>query len=182
MANVYILMADGLEEIEALTVVDILRRGDVAIRMVSITGERMISGSHGICFQTDCLFDMEALKDGDMLVLPGGLGGTNALMAHEGVRELLAYYAENGRKLAAICAAPSVLGRNGLLQGKRATCYPGFEDSLLGAQVTGKGVEKDGSVITGKGMGVSVDFALALLAEFSEEKAAGIRAAIQCEA
>lgn len=181
MAKVYVLMANGLEEIEALTAVDILRRGEVETEMVSITGNLEIVGAHGIRFQADCLFDEEALKDGDMLVLPGGLQGTNALMAHEGVRELLYYYRDEEKHLAAICAAPSVLGMNGLLQGRKATCYPGFEDQLLGATVTGKGVEKDGNVITGKGMGVSVAFALKLLAEFSPEKAAEIGAGIQCE-
>ncbi len=181
MAKVYVFMADGLEEIEALTAVDILRRGEVQTVMVSVTGRHEIIGAHGIRFQADCLFDEEVLKDGDMLVLPGGLQGTNALMAHEGVRELLYYYRDEEKYLAAICAAPSVLGMNGLLKGRKATCYPGFEDKLLGAIVTGKGVEQDGNIITGKGMGVSVAFALKLLEVFSPEKASEIGTGIQCE-
>lgn len=181
MAKVYVLMANGLEEIEALTTVDVLRRGNVATEMVSIEAGLEIEGAHGIRFMTDRLFSLDELMDGDMLVLPGGGGGTNALMAHEGVRELLKAYEGGDKYLAAICAAPSVLGRNGILQGKKATCYPGFEEELLGATVTGASVERDGKVITGKGMGVSVAFSLALLAVFSPEAAERIKAGIQCE-
>ena len=165
MTKVYVFLANGVEEIEALTAVDVLRRGDLDVVTVSVTGKKEILGSHNISFKADILFDEDALLDGDMLVLPGGGKGTNALMGHEGLRNLLV----------AICAAPSVLGMNGLLKGRKATCYPGFEDKLLGATVTGEDVVRDGNIITGKGMGVSVPFALALLAAFSPEKAEEVR-------
>ncbi len=179
MAKVYVLMANGVEEIEALTAVDILRRGGIDVVTVSITGKKEITGSHGIVFLADVLLEERALTDGDMLVLPGGLHGTNALMAHEQVRELLLHYRDEEKWLAAICAAPSVLGMNGLLRGKRATCYPGFEERLLGAEVSVESVVRDGKVITGKGMGVSVPFALCLLEALEPAQAKKVGDAIQ---
>lgn len=175
MARVYVFLANGVEEIEALTAVDVLRRGDLDVVTVSVTGKKEILGSHNISFKADVLFDEDALLDGDMLVLPGGGKGTNALMGHEGLRNLLVAYRDAEKFITAICAAPSVLGMNGLLKGRKATCYPGFEDKLLGATVTGEDVVRDGNIITGKGMGVSVSFALALLAAFSPEKAEEVR-------
>ncbi len=179
MAKVYIVFADGVEEIEGLTVVDVLRRGGVDTVMVSMTGSQSVNGSHGIVFETDVLFEEQDFSDGDMLVLPGGGAGTQALAAHTGLRELILSYQAEGRYLAAICAAPSVLGMNGVLRGKRATCYPGFEDKLLGADATGEPVVRAGKVITGKGMGVAVDFAIELLRTFDEKKAKEVAAAIQ---
>ena len=179
MALVYIFFADGVEEIEALTAVDILRRGGVETVMVSVTGNRTIHGSHDIIFETDRLFEDGPLTDADMLVLPGGGAGTKALTAHEGLRELLFAYAKKDRWIGAICAAPSVLGRNGLLRGRRATCFPGFEEFLEGATVTGESVVVDGKFITGKGMGVANEFALSLLGALDADKAAEVRAKIQ---
>jgi DJ-1 family protein len=179
MALVYIMFADGVEEIEALTAVDVLRRGGQKAVTVSVTGRRMICGSHGIEFATDRLFEEGTLSDGDMLVLPGGGKGTQALAAHEGLRKLLAEYAAADRFIGAICAAPSVLGLNGLLRGRRATCYPGFEEKLEGATVTGESVVRDGKIITGKGMGVSCEFAIALLRALNEAEAERVAAAIQ---
>ena len=150
MAKVYVFLANGVEEIEALTVVDVLRRGGVDVVTVSVTGKKAIAGSHKIVFEADTLFDEDRLTDGDMLVLPGGLKGTNALMAHEGLRNLLMAYRDADKFITAICAAPSVLGMNGLLKGRKATCYPGFEDKLLGANVSAEAVVQDGNVITGK--------------------------------
>ena len=179
MAKVYVFLANGVEEIEALTVVDVLRRGGMEVTTVSVTGKKEILGSHGIPIGADELFDEDTLLDGDMLVLPGGLKGTNALMAHEGLRNLLMAYRDADRFITAICAAPSVLGMNGLLKGRRATCYPGFEDKLLGAEATGEDVVQDGNIITGKGMGVSIPFALKLLSVFSPEKAEEVGKKIQ---
>ena len=179
MAKVYIFLANGVEEIEALTAVDVLRRGGVEVATVSVTGRKEILGSHGIPIGADVLFDEDALLDGDMLVLPGGLKGTNALMAHEGLRNLLMAYRDADKYITAICAAPSVLGMNGLLKGRKATCYPGFEDKLLGATATGEDVVQDGNIITGKGMGVSIPFALKLLSVFSSEKAEEVSRKIQ---
>lgn len=182
MAKVYVFLANGVEEIEALTVVDVLRRGGVDVVTVSVTGKKAIAGSHKIVFEADTLFDEDRLTDGDMLVLPGGLKGTNALMAHEGLRNLLMAYRDADKYITAICAAPSVLGMNGLLKGRKATCYPGFEDKLLGANVSAEAVVQDGNVITGKGMGVAIPFALKLLSVFSPEEAARVGKGIQYQA
>ena len=114
-----------------------------------------------------------------MLVLPGGGNGTKALAAHEGVRKLLTAYCEADKYIGAICAAPSVLGMNGLLRGKRATCYPGFEEKLLGAEITGEAAVIDGRIITGKGMGVSKEFALALLSVLDDGEAKRVAESIQ---
>lgn len=179
MAKVYVFLANGVEEIEALTVVDILRRGGVETVTVSVTGKKEILGSHSIPFGADVLFDEDACLDGDMIVLPGGLKGTNALMAHEGLRNVLMAYRDAEKYITAICAAPSVLGMNGLLKGRKATCYPGFEDKLLGAKVSGDSVVIDGNIITGKGMGVAIPFALALLSVFSPEEAKRVGTGIQ---
>lgn len=181
MAKVYLFLANGFEEIEGLTVVDVLRRGGVEVTTVSITGKKQIMGSHKIPVEADVVFEDEHdYMDADMIVLPGGLQGTNALMAHEGVRELLYYYRNEEKYVSAICAAPSVLGMNGLLKGKEATCYPGFEDKLLGAVKSDKPVVQDGKIVTGEGMGVSVEFALKLLellqgADKAKEIGKGIR-------
>ncbi len=164
MAKVYLFLANGFEEIEGLTAVDVLRRGGVEVCTVSVTGKKQIIGSHKIPVEADSVFTGEEdYLDGDMIVLPGGLQGTNALMAHEGVRELLYRYRDAEKYIAAICAAPSVLGMNGLLKGRQATCYPGFEDKLLGACKSELPVVQDGFVITAEGMGVSLPFALHLL-------------------
>ena len=185
MKRAYLMLADGCEEIEALSVVDILRRGGAEVITVSVTGKSMIAGSHGIRFLADAVFRNSAeaqaadgetvfrFTDGDIVILPGGLKGTNALMAHEGVREVLETYRISGKMLAAICAAPSVLGRNNLLRGKKATCYPGFEDKLTGAEPVPEGVVRDGNIITGKSMAYSQKFALAVLAALEGEEAAG---------
>lgn len=164
MAKVYIFLANGFEEIEGLTVVDVLRRGGVEVEMVSITGSLEVETSHGINMKADSVFGAsEQYMDGAMVVLPGGLMGTNALMAHAGVVETLKAYAAADKYLAAICAAPSVLGMNNLLVGKEATCYPGFESQLLGAVKKDAGVVVSGKVITGEAMGSSTPFAITLL-------------------
>ena len=172
MSKVYVFFADGFEEIEALTVVDMLRRAEVETIMVSIMPEKTVMGTHHIPVIADGLFEDYKYSDGAMLVLPGGMPGTNNLMAHEGLREELFAYRDADKYMAAICAAPSVLGMNGLLRGKQATCYPGFEDKLLGAEVTKKRVVTDGKIITGKGMGTAIDFAAALIEALCGEDAA----------
>ena len=128
-------MADGTEEVEALTVVDLLRRAKVEVVTVSVMGRKQVITSHNIGVDTDELYGASDYTDGDMIVLPGGMPGTTHLMEHEGLRKVLFSYKEAGKYLAAICAAPSVYGRNGMLAGKKATCYPGFEEELHGATV-----------------------------------------------
>jgi 4-methyl-5(b-hydroxyethyl)-thiazole monophosphate biosynthesis len=172
MAKVYIFLADGFEEIEGLTVVDLLRRADIEITMVSITDKKLITGSHNIKVEADELFESLDFKDADMLVLPGGMPGTNQLGSHEGLVKLLTNFNTKNQQIAAICAAPSVLGVNGILQGKKATCFPGFEEKLLGASATGSKVEIDSNIITAKGMGVSIDFALSIIEKLKDKDTA----------
>ncbi len=172
MAKVYIFLADGFEEIEALTVVDILRRVKLDIVMVSITGSELVTGAHGITTLADILFEDTDYKDADMLVLPGGMPGTANLMKHEGLSLLLKEFHKQGRNLAAICAAPRILGTKGLLTGKNATCYPGNEESLLGARYQDADVVTDGNIVTSKGMGTAIDFSLALVRKLKDEEEA----------
>lgn len=180
MAKVYIFLAEGFEEIEGLTVVDLLRRAEIDITMVSITGSSKVIGSHGIEVTTDLLFEKADFKDADMLVLPGGLPGTLHLMEHEGLGQLLQDFHQKGKDLAAICAAPRVLGTKGLLTGKRATCYPGNESYLNGAIMVDADVVEDDNVVTSRGMGTAIDFSLSLIGRLlDEETAKRIAASIQ---
>ena len=162
---VLIYLADGFEELEALSVVDVLRRADIPIQMVSITGKKEVTSSHGVRLIADILFEDADHQGAQMLVLPGGMPGTSALAAHAALHEQLNQAAKDGRWLAAVCAAPTVLGRLGLLQGKNAVCYPGNEAKLIGANTAVEGkVVIDGKIVTSRGPGTSLDFALELVA------------------
>lgn len=163
MSKVYVFMADGTEEVEALTVIDLLRRAKVDVVTVSVMGKKQIVSSHNIGIETDELYGQSDYMDGDMIVLPGGMPGTTHLKNHEELRKVLFAYKEAGKYLAAICAAPSVYGWNGMLAGKKAICYPGFEEELVGAIVTKEGVVTDGQFITSKGLGTAIDFSLELI-------------------
>lgn len=179
MKQISIFLADGFEEIEGLTVADILRRAGVQVYTVSMTGEKTIHGSHQIDVQADCLFEEMDFSQTEMLVLPGGMPGTRNLMNHKGLQELLRAYHENGRYIAAICAAPSIFGRLGFLKGRKACCYPTFEEKLEGAEVVQDPVSVDGHIITSRGMGTAIPFALKLTALLcGEEKADEISRAI----
>lgn len=172
MKQVSVFLADGFEEIEGLTVVDILRRAGLQVDMVSITGDKTIHGSHQIDVQADFLFEEMDFSQTDMLVLPGGMPGTRHLMEHKGLRSLLMAHDEQEQYIAAICAAPSVFGGLGFLKGRKACCYPSFEDKLEGAEVVQEPVCVDGHVITSRGMGTAIPFALKLTALLcGEEKA-----------
>ena len=161
--RVCVFFADGLEEIEGLTVVDLLRRADIPISIVSVTGNKMITGAHDIKIEADMLFEDVDFSDVGMLVLPGGMPGTNHLKAHEGLRCLLQEFNTEGKYIAAICAAPSVLGQLNILAGKRATCYPGFENQLSGALFSEDNCVTDGKIITSRGMGTAIDFAAEII-------------------
>lgn len=163
MSKVYVFMADGTEEVEALTVVDLLLRAGITVQMVSIMKDKQIEGAHQIGIRTDLLFDEADYGDGDMIVLPGGGTGTRHLMEHEGLRQVLGQYKQNKKYLAAICAAPSVFGVQGLLEGRRAIAYPGFEDKLKGAVIVDDAVVHDQQFITSKGLGTAIDFSLTLI-------------------
>lgn len=178
---VYVFLAQGFEEIEALAPVDILRRADIEVCTVGIGGE-FITGRSGITVKAD-ITDTQ-LKDGDfaMLVLPGGMPGASNLDESKLVDTLLARAKDSGAWLAAICAAPFVLGKRGLLAGKKAVCYPGFEDQLQGAIITDAPVQRDEGVITAVGPGAAVDFALELVRALrGEETANEIKAELQCK-
>lgn len=172
MKKVYVFFANGFEEIEGLTVVDILRRAGVETVMVSIHEDLMVTGAHQIAVRADVRFTEVDFLDADMLVLPGGMPGTRYLGAHEGLKELLLKADKEKKGLAAICAAPSVLGDLGLLQGKTAVCYPGFEERLRGAVIGTHTFETDGHITTSRGMGTAIDFALELTRRLCGEEQA----------
>ena len=160
---VYVHFADGFEEIEAVAIVDVLRRGDIETVMVSITGNKVVTGSHNIPLVADMLFEDADYSKCEMIVLPGGGPGTMILKAHAGLAAEIMAFAENKKYLAAICAAPRIFGKLGILNGKKATCYPGLEEKLLGATVLGDRVVVDGNIITSRGAGTAIEFGLALV-------------------
>lgn len=164
MKRVALFLANGFEEIEALGTVDILRRAKIAVETVSITSDKNVQGAHGINVVADKTFDEFNANDIDVLVLPGGMPGAKNLNEHEALKKLVTEFAGNPDKnVAAICAAPMVLGGLGLLDGKEATCYPGFEAELIGAKVTEEKVVESDNIITGKGPGLVFDFGLQLV-------------------
>ncbi|MCM1088895.1 MAG: DJ-1/PfpI family protein [Muribaculaceae bacterium] len=165
MSKVCVFFAEGYEEIEALTVVDILRRAGVTVEMVSITGEKKVTGSHKIPVEMDKLFEEVDFEQTDMIVLPGGMPGTINLEAFEPLmKQVEAFYAQK-KYIAAICAAPSIFGHRGMLQGRCACANPGFESHLEGADVKKEPAVVDGHVITSRGMGTAIPFGLAILGQ-----------------
>lgn len=158
----YILLADGFEEIEALTQTDVLRRSGVDVMNVGLSGEE-VTGAHNITVKCDITID-EAVKknDAEGVILPGGMPGTLNIAASIPATALIKKTYDEGKLVAAICAAPSVLGSLGILNGKKCTCYPGFEDRLTGGIIVSDKVVIDKNVITSKGPGTALDFALTL--------------------
>lgn len=169
---IYLFFATGTEELEALGTADIIRRAGLDLQIVSVTGERTVTGAHGIRVETDALIEDIDFFEADMLVLPGGLPGATNLAAHALLNERMRDHIILGRPLAAICAAPLVPGRLGLLNGKRATCYPGFEQELKGATCTGTLVEVDGQFITGKGPAAVFEFGYAIVERIKDRATA----------
>lgn len=172
MSKIGIFMADGCEEIEGLTVVDIVRRAKMEITMISINGKKEVTGTHNMVFFADALASEVDFEEFDAIVLPGGGPGTRNLGADDTVNQIIKKFAAEGKLVCAICAAPSVLGAAGILQGKKATCYPGFEDKLTGASVSADAVVVDGNVITGRGMGAAIPFALEIVRYLAGDEAA----------
>lgn len=160
---IYLFLADGFEEIEALTVVDLLRRAELEIQTVSIKSDRLVTGAHKIPVVSDLTFEEIAVDNIDALILPGGMPGTTNLSKHRGLASLLMKQHEAKGFIGAICAAPSILGDLGILEGRQAVCYPGFESRLKGATVGEDKVVRDGHVITSKAAGTAVDFSLKLI-------------------
>lgn len=165
MKKVFVFLANGFEEIEAISIIDVLRRGELTVTTVSITGDHLVTGAHAIPVKADQLFDKTDFSEGALFVLPGGMPGASNLKMHIGLKSLIEKYHTEKKLIAAICAAPIVLGELGLLKGKKATAYPGFESQLTGAELIQAGVVKDGTIITGRGPGFAVEFALTLVAE-----------------
>ena len=164
MKKLGIFMANGCEEIEGLAVVDLVRRtGEIEITTISISDTKQVEGAHKITFFADALASEVKFDELDGVILPGGMPGTLNLGADENVNAVIKKFAEEGKMVAAICAAPSVLGAAGILEGRHATCYPGFEDKLTGAEVLEDAVVIDGHVITSRGMGTAIDFGLAII-------------------
>ena len=163
MGTVYAFFADGFEEIEALTAVDTLRRAGLNVEIVSVTPDEIVVGAHDVSLLCDVNFENCDFFDAELLLLPGGMPGAATIDKNVVLRKLILSYAEKGKPIAAICAAPMVLGKLGLLKGKKATCYPGFEQYLEGAECVGEHVVRDGNIITGMGPGAAMEFALAIV-------------------
>ncbi len=172
MEKLAIFMADGCEEIEGLTVVDLLRRAGIPIEMLSLQDSTQVRGSHGIVFEADLTLEQADLSAYTGIVLPGGMPGTTHLKENPLVRDAVKTFAAAGKLVAAICAAPTVLGSCGVLNGKAAICYPGLEDQLTGAVVRKEPVVEDGNLITSRGMGTAIPFGLAIVARFQGQAAA----------
>ena len=178
---IYVMLAEGFEEMEAIAPIDLLRRAGCDVQTVAVGESTAVKGAHGIVVTADRL-ERDVTTDGlEAVILPGGMPGTLNLEANETVQKLIDFAFENSLILGAICAAPSILGHRGFLRGKRAVCYPGFEDALDGALVESASVVTDGTIITAKGAGVADQFGLALVAALvNEETANTLREGIQC--
>lgn len=163
MKKVCVFLADGFEEIEGLTVVDLLRRAEIQVNMISIMNKKEVVGAHGIRIMADSMFKEENYEDVEMLVLPGGMPGTLHLEAHKELNQLLLSFTKEQKKIAAICAAPRVFGDLGILKDKKAVCYPGNEARLAGATVSEDKVMVDENIITSRGLGTAIDFSLAII-------------------
>ena len=177
----YMFFADGFEEVEAIAALDVIRRAKIEIESVGI-GSKQVTGSHGITVICDKTDDEISVSDSlEGIILPGGMPGTINLFESETVGKFIEYSKENGLFICAICAAPLILGRKGLLKGKKAVCFPGFEDELVGAEISDEYVCTDGKIITSKGMGSAVKFGLAIVAAVTDkETAQSLEATLQC--
>lgn len=173
MKNAVVFLADGLEEIEGLTVVDLLRRAGIRVTTVSIKEkDLMVTGAHGIVIRADKCFADVDFTEQDLLVLPGGMPGTVNLGNHAGVTGQVRKFYEEGKLIAAICAAPTVFGQMGILEGREATCYPGMEEKLTGAKVVYTEVAVSDNMTTSRGVGTAIPFALSLVSRLLDQKTA----------
>ncbi len=180
MSKVTAFITDGTEEAECIIAVDLLRRAGIETELVSCSGSREILSSHQIRITADKTFEEASLDDSDMLFIPGGKLGVENFTGHQGLAEALKKQAAAGKYITAICAGPSLPGRLGLLKGKNVTCFPGWEDQLLGANATGAGVVVDGKILTGRGLGFSVDLALKMIEVLEgKEKSLDVKRRIQ---
>lgn len=171
MKTVLIFLANGFEEMEAVTTIDLLRRVDVDVKCISTTDFMQVEGAHAMYLRADALFQESALTTADGIILPGGMPGTLNLMAHEGLRKLILLFHKEKKPICAICAAPMILGELGILEGRTAAIYPGLEKHLTGAKVSFAPVCKDGHIITSRGPGTALPFALTLAECFAGKEA-----------
>lgn len=175
MAKVYIFLAEGFEEVEALTTIDLLRRAGVEVVMTSIMDKKEVTGANNITVVAEKFFGDIDASDADMLILPGGQPGTTNLGNYKPLTDLLTDWNKAGKKLAAICAAPTVYGGLGFLEGKNATCYPGCEGMLTGAKTSTQRVVTDGNITTSRGIGTAISFSLELISILvSTDKASAV--------
>ena len=178
---IYLFLAPGFEEVEALTPADYLRRCELDLKLVGVGGKN-ITGSHGITVTCDITAEEAAEHLPEMIILPGGMPGTRNLEQSETVTKMITDCYQAGKTIAAICAAPSILGHMGLLNGRRAVCFPGYEQELSGAEIESEPVVADGNIITSKGAGTANHFAFALVASLlGQERADSLKAALQWE-
>ena len=177
---IYMFLADGFEETEALATLDVMRRAGLEVQTVGVTGE-YVTGSHNITVRADIGFDELSFDNIEGAVLPGGMPGTLNLEADSRVIDCVKYCFDNNKIVAAICAAPSILGHLGMLKGKKATCFPGFENALDGAEHTGAHTEADDNIITGKGAGCAIEFGYQIVKKAaSKEIADKVISDMQC--
>lgn len=178
---VYVFLAEGFEETEALAPVDILRRAGLSVTTVAVGSGTKVAGSHNISVIADINESEVTTDDMECVVLPGGMPGTLNLEKSPIVTQCVRYCYENNLTICAICAAPSIFGHMGLLKGKEAICFPGFENELVGASISEKHVCVDGNIITAKGAGVAIDFGLEIAAKLKGQAVSDkIRKALQC--
>lgn len=180
--KVFLFLAEGFEEIEAIAAIDIFRRADIEVLTISITDDKTVCGAHKVCVIADSIFDKTDFNTDFLIYLPGGLPGTTNLENHAGLKQLISKQVAKGNQLAAICAAPSILGKMGILKGKEAICYPGFEDQLLQSTISENSIVKSGTIYTAKAAGVAIQFALRIVEDLcGKEKANEIEKSIYLE-
>ena len=170
--KVYLFLAEGFEEIEAVAPIDIFRRAGIETITVSITSDKIVTGAHGIGVVADTLFESTDFSGEYLLFLPGGMPGTLNLSKHEGLLALIAAHAGKGKLIATICAAPSILGKLNLLEGKEAICYPGFENEMQNAKLSSSDSVKSGTIFTAKAAGVAMKFAINIVEELKGKETA----------
>ena len=173
MKKVYVCLADGFEDVEALIPIDVWRRGGIDVTTVSITEFPLVQSAHGVSIEADIMFEQGDFSDADLIFLPGGMPGASNLFSHKGVCKAVVDQYQASKKVAAICASPAVvLAPLGILEGKKATCYPGFEQALEDAKYTGDLFTVDGNVTTGEGPAAAFPFAYELLAQLVNKQTA----------
>jgi 4-methyl-5(b-hydroxyethyl)-thiazole monophosphate biosynthesis len=163
--RILLFLAEGFEEIEAVAPIDVFRRAGIDVTSVSVSNKLTVTGAHGIGVNADVIFEKADLSGDFLIYLPGGMPGTTNLDNHTGLKKLIEKQAAKGATIAAICAAPSILGKMGLLKEKEAICYPGFESFLTDAKISSSTIVKSGNILTAKGPGVAIPFALKIVEE-----------------